>query len=81
MSLNLRYTITGLTSGEKYFFRVRAVNDQGQSDWTEASSIVLGGVPAAPTTWSSTSTAVVGEEMNYTGCTIQKTDQKKQKRT
>lgn len=58
-----RYTITGLTSGEKYFFRVRAVNDQGQSDWTEASSIVLGGVPAAPTTWSSTSTAVVGEEM------------------
>lgn len=58
-----RYTITGLTSGEKYFFRVRAVNDQGQSDWTEVSSIVLGGVPAAPTTWSSTSTAVVGEEM------------------
>ena len=58
-----RYTITGLTSGEKYFFRVRAVNDQGQSDWTEASSIILGGVPAAPTTWSSTSTAVVGEEM------------------
>ena len=58
-----RYTITGLNSGEKYFVRVRAVNEQGESDWTEASSIILGGVPAAPTTWSSTSTAVVGEEM------------------
>lgn len=58
-----RYTITGLNSGEKYFVRVRAVNKQGESDWTEASSIILGGIPAAPTTWSSTSTAVVGEEM------------------
>ena len=58
-----RYTITGLSSGEKYFVRVRAVNKQGQSDWTEVSSIVLGEAPAAPTTWSSTSTAVVGEEM------------------
>ena len=58
-----RYTITGLSSGEKYFVRVRAVNPQGESDWTEASSIILGVVPAAPTTWSSTSTVTVGEEM------------------
>ena len=58
-----RYTITGLSSGEKYFVRVRAVNPQGSSDWTEASSIILGVVPAAPTTWSSTSTVTVGEEM------------------
>lgn len=58
-----RYTITGLSSGEKYFVRVRAVNPQGTSDWTEASSIILGVVPAAPTTWSSTSTVTVGEEM------------------
>lgn len=58
-----RYTVTGLSSGEKYFVRVRAVNSQGTSDWTEASSIILGVVPAAPTTWSSTSTVTVGEEM------------------
>ena len=58
-----RYTITGLSSGEKYFVRVRAVNGQGKSDWTEAESIVLGVVPSAPTTWSSTSTVTVGEEM------------------
>ena len=58
-----RYTITGLSSGEKYFVRVRAINKQGTSDWTEAKSIILGVVPAAPTTWSSTSTVTVGEEM------------------
>lgn len=58
-----RYTITGLSSGEKYFVRVRAVNSQGSSDWTEASSIILGVLPAAPTTWSSTSTVKVGEDL------------------
>ena len=58
-----RYILTGLGSGEKYFIRVRAVNAQGESDWTEAVSIILGSVPAAPTTWSSTTTAIVGEEM------------------
>lgn len=55
------YIITGLASGETYFLRLRAVNSQGESGWTSAVSIVLGEPPAAPTTWSSTSTAVVGE--------------------
>lgn len=58
-----RYIITGLGSGEKYFIRVRAANAQGKSDWTEAVSIILGSIPAAPTTWSSTTTAIVGEDM------------------
>ena len=60
-----RYTITGLSSGEKYFVRVRAVNAQGTSDWTEAKSIILGAVPSAPTTWSSSSTVTVGEDMKF----------------
>lgn len=55
------YIVTGLTSGETYFLRLRAVNPQGESGWTSAVSTVLGKPPAAPTTWSSTSTAVVGE--------------------
>lgn len=55
------YIITGLTSGETYFLRLRAINPQGESGWTSAVSAVLGKPPAAPTTWSSTSTAVVGE--------------------
>ena len=56
--------ITGLTSGEEYFFRVRARNEQGDSDWCPIKSIKIGKVPAAPTTWSFTSTAIVGEDLD-----------------
>lgn len=59
-----RYEKTGLDSGNNYFFRVRAVNDKGESDWTSIKSIVLGTDPEAPTTWSSTSTVVTGETLN-----------------
>lgn len=55
--------VTGLESGEKYFFRVRAVNAQGESAWTEIVSVVVGKKPSAPTTWSSTTTVIVGEEL------------------
>ena len=54
------YIITGLSTGESYFLRLRAVNSQGESGWTSIVSTVLGKLPAAPTTWSSTTTAVVG---------------------
>lgn len=57
------YTKTGLESGLTYFFRVRAVNDAGQSGWSAVKSIILGAKPSAPTTWSSTTTAIVGEEL------------------
>lgn len=58
------YTFTGLELGKEYFFRVRAVNEHGESDWTEDKSVAIGSKPAAPTTWSSTVTAVVGEPLN-----------------
>lgn len=57
------YTITGLESGKQYFFRVRAVNDQGSSEWTSPKSVIIGAKPSAPTTWSSTTTAITGEEL------------------
>lgn len=55
--------ITGMESGQEYFFRVRAVNDNGESSWTAIKSIVIGKSPSAPTTWSSTTTAITGEEL------------------
>lgn len=58
------YEITSLDLGKEYFFRVRAVNQNGESEWSEISSVVLGTTPIAPTTWSSTTTAIVGEPLN-----------------
>ena len=58
-----QYEKTGLESGQEYFFRVRSVNDQGSSAWSSIVSIIIGKKPAAPTTWSSTTTAITGESL------------------
>lgn len=60
------FELTGLESGQEYFFRVRAGRDEAndRSAWCEPKSISIGDDPAAPTTWSSTTTAVVGEALN-----------------
>lgn len=55
--------ITGLESGSEYFFRVRATNEKGSSSWTGVKSIIIGKAPAAPTTWSSTTTVITGEPL------------------
>lgn len=55
--------VVGLQSGQEYFFRVRAYNDYGDSDWTEIVSIKIGKAPAAPTTWSSKTTVTTEEEL------------------
>lgn len=60
---NTQYEVTGLESGERYFFRVRAVNSQGSSGWGGISSVIIGTKPIAPTTWSSTTTAITGEDL------------------
>lgn len=57
------YTLTGLDSGMEYFFRVRAVNTNGETSWSTIKSVVLGTKPDAPTTWSSTTIAVTGEPL------------------
>lgn len=56
-------TITNVESGKEYYIRVRAKNSKGESEWTASSSTALGTGPAAPTTWSSSVSAVVGEPM------------------
>lgn len=60
------FEIIGLETGKEYFFRVRAARDgiEDKSPWCEPKSIRIGDEPAAPTTWSSTTTAIVGEALN-----------------
>lgn len=58
-----RYEKTGLESGETYFARVRAVNDQGESGWSSIVSVIIGEAPEAPTTYSSTTTVIVGDPL------------------
>lgn len=60
------FEITGLETGSEYFFRVRAVREgvTDKSAWCAPKSVRIGDEPAAPTTWSSTTTAIVGEALN-----------------
>lgn len=58
------YELGGLETGQEYFFRVRAVNAEGESAWSGIKSVAIGKNPAAPTTWSSTTTAITGEPLN-----------------
>lgn len=58
-----QYELTGLESGEEYFFRLRATNEKGSSEWSGIKSVIIGKPPVAPTTWSSTTTAVIGEPL------------------
>lgn len=57
------FEISGLETGAEYFFRVRAVNTKGESGWSAIKSTVIGKDPAAPTTWSSSTTVVAGEPL------------------
>lgn len=60
------FTFEGLETGLEYFFRVRAVNSdisEGHSGWSEISSVTIGKKPAAPTTWSSSTTVIRGEAL------------------
>lgn len=52
--------ISNLESGQTWFFRIRATNSVGKSGWSSIYSILLGKIPAAPTTWSD-ATAIVAD--------------------
>ena len=61
--------VDGLTPGSTYFFRVCAVNDVGHSSWTpnygddQSYPVVLGTRPSPPTTWSDTTSGIIGENL------------------
>ena len=54
--------VTGLDSGQ-WYFRVCAINAKGDGSWSEIVSAVVGSKPEPPTTWSLTSSAIVGEDV------------------
>ena len=56
--------IDQLDSGQTWFFRVRAANSTGKSGWSAIYSILLGKIPAAPTTWSDTTSIIVGRTVD-----------------
>lgn len=57
------HEFTSLDSGKEYFFRVRAVNESGQSGWSSIVSVRIGELPGAPTTWSERASTTVGRNV------------------
>ena len=57
------YIKTGLESGYRYYFRIRAANDTGESGWSAIVSVAIGEKPAAPTTWASNTTIKIGDPL------------------
>lgn len=53
--------ITGIEKGYEYYFRVKANNKVGDSGWSEIVYKIIGTKPEPPTTWSLTSTAIIGD--------------------
>jgi hypothetical protein len=53
--------ITGLDSGNKYFLRVKAANDSGDTGWSKIVAVIIGKKPSPPTIWSSSTTANIGD--------------------
>ena len=57
------WTLTDFEQGDEYFFRIKAVNEVGESDWSSTIvSLRVGEPPNPPTTWSSTTKAVIGRD-------------------
>ena len=60
-------TEIGITNiaGSNYYIRICSVNANGdKSEWSEITTFSIGTKPTAPTTWSSTISAVVGDSLN-----------------
>lgn len=55
--------VTDLKSGLTYYFRIKAVDNKNkESKWSEVVSGTIGTGPIAPTTWSSSTTAITAAE-------------------
>ena len=61
-------TLTGLDPGATYYFNIRAVNADGLmsklANVDQPFEFILGAKPSAPTTWSLSTTATIGEDVH-----------------
>ncbi len=55
--------LTGLEQGNEWYFRVKAVNDAGESAWSDIVYKIIGTKPEPPTTWSLTTSAIIGDKI------------------
>ncbi len=53
--------IKGIEQGHDYYFRVKAINSKGESTWSDIVYKIVGTKPEPPTTWSLTSSAIIGD--------------------
>lgn len=58
------YTKIGVNGGE-YFFRVRAINNSGESEWSTIEPLIIGKAPLAPTTWTTDTIYTIGDTINF----------------
>lgn len=57
-------TLTNVTTGHEYFVQVRSVNTKGGAiTWSDIKSTTVGTKPAPPTTWSLSSSCILGQNM------------------
>lgn len=60
-SIEIQFTSSDV--GYDYFFRIRSINSNGTSDPSDIVEIPIGSPPSAPTTYSSSNSAFVGDDM------------------
>ena len=58
------FYLQNLNPGAIYYFRVRATNGTGDSLWSDVKDVIVGAVPAAPSTWSDITAAELGETVH-----------------
>lgn len=61
---NVVCTVFNVEIGKRYLARVRAINTDAQSAWSDIIMFTYGEKPDSPTTWSTSTKAFVGDTMN-----------------